>query len=159
MPVVTELKPEDSYDVIFVVVRYTQIESVIDTLRASRAKNIVFVGNNVRATEILFFENTGTVDLMPYITKADQCKKWFAGTVGMALIAAILAGIGILPFLDKGAAKEKLTRLVLLILWSLTCYGGGIPSKFAFPSCRKRLPIKNPASTSVLSFGEFHCLL
>lgn len=52
IPVVTELKPEDSYDVIFVVVRYTQIESVIDTLRASRAKNIVFVGNNVRVAEV-----------------------------------------------------------------------------------------------------------
>lgn len=52
IPVTTELKPEDEYDVIFVVVRYTQIDSVIDTLRASRAKNIVFVGNNVR-TEAL----------------------------------------------------------------------------------------------------------
>ena len=52
VPVVMELKPEDPYDVIFVVVRYTQIESVIDMLRGSRAKNIVFVGNNVRATEI-----------------------------------------------------------------------------------------------------------
>lgn len=52
VPVVTELKLEDSYDVIFVVVRYTQIESVVDILRESRAKNIVFVGNNVRAAEI-----------------------------------------------------------------------------------------------------------
>ena len=49
IPVVTALRPEDAYDVIFVVVRYTQIESVLDTLRANRAKNIVFVGNNVRA--------------------------------------------------------------------------------------------------------------
>ena len=38
----------------------------------------------------------GTEDLMPYISKADKCKKWFAGTVGMAVISAILAGIGIL---------------------------------------------------------------
>lgn len=52
VPVVTELKPEDQFDVIFVVVRYTQIETVLHTLRASRAKNIVFVGNNVRAAEI-----------------------------------------------------------------------------------------------------------
>lgn len=49
IPVVTELKPEDAYDVIFVVMRYTQLDSVLDALRASRAKNIVFVGNNVRA--------------------------------------------------------------------------------------------------------------
>ena len=52
VPVVTELKPEDPYDVVFAVVHYTQIESVLDTLRLSRAKNIVFVGNNVRAAEI-----------------------------------------------------------------------------------------------------------
>lgn len=49
VPVVTELKPEDPYDVIFVVLRYTQLDSILDTLRASKAKHIVFVGNNVRA--------------------------------------------------------------------------------------------------------------
>ena len=49
VPVVTELKPEDSYDVVFVVLRYTQLDSILDTLRESRAKNLVFVGNNVRA--------------------------------------------------------------------------------------------------------------
>ena len=38
----------------------------------------------------------GTEDLMPYITKADKRTKWFAGTVGMAVIAAILAGLGTL---------------------------------------------------------------
>ena len=38
----------------------------------------------------------GTEDLMPYITKADKCKKWLAGTVGMAGIAAVLAVIGTL---------------------------------------------------------------
>lgn len=52
VPVVTELKPDAPYDVIFVVVRYTQIGSVLDMLRASRAQSIVFVGNNVRAAEI-----------------------------------------------------------------------------------------------------------
>ena len=51
IPVVTTLKPEDPYDVIFAAVRYTQIASVMDTLRASRAKTIIFVGNNVRAAE------------------------------------------------------------------------------------------------------------
>ena len=50
--VVTELTPDDLYDVIFVVVRYTQIETLVDILRANRTKNIVFVGNNVRAAEL-----------------------------------------------------------------------------------------------------------
>ena len=47
IPVAAELSSEEPYDVIFVAVRYTQIE----TLRASRAKTIIFVGNNVRASE------------------------------------------------------------------------------------------------------------
>ena len=52
IPVVTELKAEDAYDVIFVVLRYTQLESIMETLRASRAKNIIFVGNDVRASAL-----------------------------------------------------------------------------------------------------------
>ena len=38
----------------------------------------------------------GTEDLMPYISKADKQKKWLFGTVGMAGISLILAGIGTL---------------------------------------------------------------
>ena len=49
IPVVTELTPEQLYDVIFVVARYTPLDSILDTLRANPTKHIVFVGNNVRA--------------------------------------------------------------------------------------------------------------
>ena len=52
IPVVTELKPAEIYDVIFVVLRYTQLDSALDTLRANQTKNIVFVGNNVRASAL-----------------------------------------------------------------------------------------------------------
>lgn len=48
VPIITELAEDDKYDVIFVVVRYTQIEDVLETLRANKSKNIVFVGNNPR---------------------------------------------------------------------------------------------------------------
>lgn len=51
IPVAAELSPEDAYDVIFVALRYTQIRSILGTLRASRAKTVIFVGNNVRASE------------------------------------------------------------------------------------------------------------
>ena len=51
VPVVTELKAGDNYDVIFVAVRYTQIWAITDILSASRAKTVIFVGNNVRAPE------------------------------------------------------------------------------------------------------------
>lgn len=46
---VTELAPNVRYDVIFVVLRYTQLDSALETLRANQTKNIVFVGNNVLA--------------------------------------------------------------------------------------------------------------
>ena len=49
IPVVTKLKPDEAYDVIFVVLRYTQLDSILETLRANRTKKLVFVGNDVRA--------------------------------------------------------------------------------------------------------------
>ena len=49
IPVITELKSDDIYDVIFVTIRYTQIDTVIDILRENQSKNIVFVGNNTNA--------------------------------------------------------------------------------------------------------------
>ncbi len=52
IPVVTELKPENQYDVIFVVLRYTQLDAILETLQANQTKNIVFVGNNVRASAL-----------------------------------------------------------------------------------------------------------
>ena len=38
----------------------------------------------------------GTEEFKPYIRKEDKQKKWLFGTVGMLVIAAILAGIGAL---------------------------------------------------------------
>ena len=38
----------------------------------------------------------GAEDLAPYISKADKQKKWLFGTIGMAVFALILAGIGLL---------------------------------------------------------------
>ena len=35
----------------------------------------------------------GTEDLKPYITAKDKKQKWIMGTVGMALIAAVLSGL------------------------------------------------------------------
>lgn len=41
VPTVTELEPDDGYDVIFVVMRYTQIGAITDILRANKTKNII----------------------------------------------------------------------------------------------------------------------
>ena len=51
IPVAEELLPNDAYDVIFVALRYTQLEAAADALRANKTKNIILVGNNVRAEE------------------------------------------------------------------------------------------------------------
>ena len=52
IPVTAELKAEDKYDVIFIVLRYTQFDAILDTLRTNPTKNIVFVGNDVRASAL-----------------------------------------------------------------------------------------------------------
>ena len=49
MPVMTSLEPDDIYSVTFVALRYTQLDDIIHILRSNGTKNIVFVGNNVRA--------------------------------------------------------------------------------------------------------------
>jgi len=51
IPVIEELKTDDRYDVIFIVVRCTQLDSVIPVLKNNISENIVFVGNNVRAAD------------------------------------------------------------------------------------------------------------
>lgn len=38
IPVITELKSDDIYDVIFVTIRYTQIDTVVDILRENQSK-------------------------------------------------------------------------------------------------------------------------
>ena len=48
IPVVTELAPDAMYDVIFVVLRYTQLDSVLDTLRANRTKTSFLWGTTYR---------------------------------------------------------------------------------------------------------------
>jgi len=40
----------------------------------------------------------GTEDLRPYITAEDKKRKWVMGTVGMAVISAILSGVMALAF-------------------------------------------------------------
>ncbi len=62
IPVSRELKKDDIYDVIFVVMRYTQLESVLPDIAANGSKNIVFVGNNLSPEE--FVEKLPTKNVM-----------------------------------------------------------------------------------------------
>lgn len=47
IPMIRELKKDDTYDVVFVVMRYTQLESVVPMLLANSSRNIAFIGNNL----------------------------------------------------------------------------------------------------------------
>lgn len=38
----------------------------------------------------------GTEDLRPYITAKDKCRKWLFGTVGMAVLSALLSAVMLL---------------------------------------------------------------
>ena len=51
IPVIRQLRKEDRYDVIFVVMRYTQLDSVIPILKENCSSNIVFTGNNLSLRE------------------------------------------------------------------------------------------------------------
>jgi 2-dehydropantoate 2-reductase len=51
IPVIRELRADDRYDVIFTVMRYTQLESVFGALNANVSENIVLVGNNLSVRE------------------------------------------------------------------------------------------------------------
>ena len=47
--VITQLEKEDVYDVIFVVMQYSQIDDLLPILRENKSKTIIFVGNNMNA--------------------------------------------------------------------------------------------------------------
>ena len=47
IPVIRVLEPDDRYDAVFVVMRYSQLDGVLDTLNANASENIVLVGNNL----------------------------------------------------------------------------------------------------------------
>ena len=49
IPVVTELAPNVRYDVIFVVLRYTQLDSALGNLAGESDEKYCFCGNNVQA--------------------------------------------------------------------------------------------------------------
>lgn len=50
LPIVDQLQPDDVYDVIFVVLRFTQLDGILPTLAANPSPRIVFVGNNTRCS-------------------------------------------------------------------------------------------------------------
>jgi len=50
IPVINHLSEEDVYDAIFVSLRYTQLDSLIEDLKKNRSKVLIFNGNNPTAS-------------------------------------------------------------------------------------------------------------
>lgn len=98
--IVEVLKPEDVYDIIFVVMQYSQLQAVLPTLAANKSKYIVLVGNNMNAEEC-----------QKQLTEASPVIKeiafGFQGTGGRRegnRVISIHAGIG----MTVGGLKDKL---------------------------------------------------
>lgn len=51
--VISSLDEKDKYDVIFVSLRFNQLDSIVDTLNKNVTENIVFNGNNTRAKQLV----------------------------------------------------------------------------------------------------------
>lgn len=51
--VINELKEDDFYDIIFVVMQFIQIENITDILKRNMSKNIALIGNNMQARKFL----------------------------------------------------------------------------------------------------------
>lgn len=136
IPVVTELRPDDRYDVIFAVVRYTQLETVLDTLRANRTKNIVFVGNNVRAAEtaallpeknVMFaFTSAAGHRESDRVASADLCKITIGPLGGApsqeALVGEIFAGTRYMVEYEPNMGDYLLCHAAFVIPAAFACY-------------------------------------
>ena len=85
VPVVSELKPEDRYDVIFVVMRYMQLGSILDALRVNPTRNIVFVGNNVRSAALAASLPEKNV-LFAFASSAGHRERGYVASVGLKKI-------------------------------------------------------------------------
>ena len=51
--VINKLEENDFYDIIFVVVRFSSLESIMPIIENNKSKNIVFVGNNITAEKYM----------------------------------------------------------------------------------------------------------
>ena len=55
--VIDKLEENDIYDCIFVVSRYSSLDSIVPILKNNQSKNIIFVGNNITAEKYMYIED------------------------------------------------------------------------------------------------------
>ncbi|MBT2289258.1 ketopantoate reductase family protein [Paenibacillus albidus] len=58
--VIPELRAEDVYDLIFVVMKYSHFQAVLPTLAANQSQHVVIVGNNASPGEMLDYLQTNS---------------------------------------------------------------------------------------------------
>jgi 2-dehydropantoate 2-reductase len=58
--VIRELRSEDEYDLIFVVMKYPDFQAVLPALAANHSRHVVIMGNNASPTEMLSYLQTGS---------------------------------------------------------------------------------------------------
>lgn len=55
--VIDKLETNDIYDVIFVVSRFSNLDSIVQIIGNNKSKNVVFVGNNMSAEKYMFLKD------------------------------------------------------------------------------------------------------
>ncbi|WP_418040358.1 ketopantoate reductase family protein [Paenibacillus xylanilyticus] len=113
--VTRELKAEDVYDLIFVVMKYNDFPSVLPILASNRSANIVIVGNNADARSMqTYLEDNSPVDKQVAFGfhvsggKRHQDRMMsIGGGKGLMVIGALDGKIPFQPQLDQAFAKAK----------------------------------------------------
>ena len=113
VPVVLELASEDEYDVIFVAVRYTQVATILDALRANKSKNVVFLGNNVQPEKLV----TALPDLKK-ITIGQLC----GAQSNEQLMQKIFAGTGYKVTYEPNMGDYLLCHAAFVLPVAFACY-------------------------------------
>lgn len=134
--VIDHLESDDSYDAVFVVMRYNQIDSVMDTLKENVSQNIIFVGNNVKPGKYREYLSDKNV-LFAFCLSAGQrkdgrvisidLKKITIGTlkedrIPDALIHEIFYGTKYNVVYEKNMEDYLLCHIVFVMPAAFACY-------------------------------------
>lgn len=55
--IIDKLEEDDIYDVIFIVLRFSSLDSIIQIIEKNKSKNIIFVGNNISVEKYMNLKN------------------------------------------------------------------------------------------------------
>lgn len=113
--VIRRLEPEDIYDLIFVVMKFTDFPSVLPILAENRSSNMVIVGNNTDARDMQAYlqENSATRKNIAFGFQLSAGRREPGGRIVSVRVGVgmVIGGLdGPIPFqalLDQAFAKNK----------------------------------------------------